>query len=113
LDEAVIQHIAGERNVAEDQIARLIDLANRPNITIEIVPYSAGLYRGMLEAFLHLEFPDPEDRDLVFVESPTKDTLISNDDAGEITDFRELFEEARSVSMGPERTSTYLASLTK
>ncbi len=113
LDEAVIQHVLGERNFAEEQIARLIDLANRPNITIEIIPYSAGLYRGMLEAFLHLEFPDPEDGDLVFVEGPTRDTLISNESADEIADFRELFEDVRNLSMGPERTSTYLANLTK
>ncbi len=111
LDEAVIQHIVGERNVAERQMARLIDLARRPNVTIEIVPFTAGLYNGILQAFLHLEFPDPEDADVVFLEGPTRDTLLSNDDAGEVTEFRELFEAIRSVSMGPARTLAYLTNL--
>jgi transcriptional regulator with XRE-family HTH domain len=113
LDEAVIQHIMGERNVAEGQIARLIDLANRPNVTIEVVPFSAGLYRGILQPFNHLEFPDPEDNDVVYLENPERDILISNDDPGEVTDFRELFEGIRSMSMGPARTLAYLADLLK
>ena len=92
LDEAVIQHIVGERNVADRQIARLADLARRPNVTIEIVPFTAGLYNGILQAFLHLEFPDPEDADVAVLEGATRDTLLSNDDAGEVTEFREIFE---------------------
>jgi transcriptional regulator with XRE-family HTH domain len=113
LDEAVIQHIVGERNVADRQIARLVDLAHRPNVTIEIVPFTAGLYNGILQAFLHLEFPDPEDADVVFLEGATRDTLLSNDDAGEVTEFREIFEAIRSMSMGPVRTLSYLTSLVK
>ena len=82
-------------------------------VTIEIVPFTAGLYNGILQAFLHLEFPDPEDADVVFLEGATRDTLLSNDDAGEVTEFRELFETIRSVSMGPARTLAYLTNLAK
>jgi transcriptional regulator with XRE-family HTH domain len=113
LDEAVIHHILGEGNAAAGQIARLIEIANRPNCVIEIVPFSAGLYNGMLQAFLHLEFPDPEDGDVVFLETPTRDMLLGNEDDAEIADFRELFEEIRSLSMGPVRSLAYLENLTK
>jgi transcriptional regulator with XRE-family HTH domain len=113
LDEAVIQHIVGERKVADGQLARLIELATRPNVTIEIVPFTAGLYNGILQPFLHLEFPDPEDADVVFLESATRDTLLSDDDAGEVTGFRELFEAIRSMSMGPARTLAHLTNLAR
>ena len=112
LNEAVVEHLVGDRNIAEAQIERLIQLAGMPNVTIEIIPYSAGLHRGMLEPFLVLEFPDPEDREVVFVESP-RDMIFSDDEAGDITGYRELFEEMRRISMGPARTLTYLASAMK
>lgn len=112
LDEAAIQHVVGERNVAEGQIAKLIELANRPSITIEVIPYSAGLYSGMTEGFTILEFPDAADSDVVFLES-TRDMIFSRDEAGEITSYRELFEEMRSMSMDPARTLAYLTSLAK
>src|SRR5260370_28627204 len=54
LDEAAIQRLVGERNIAHGQIDRLINLATRPNITIEVVPFTAGLHRGMMEHFIIL-----------------------------------------------------------
>jgi hypothetical protein len=112
LDESAVQHMAGEPSVASDQIARLIDLAGRPNVTIEIVPFSAGLHRGMLEPFLILEFPDPEDSDVLFSES-SRDIIVSHDEVGEITGYREVFEQLRSISLGPAGTLAYLANLAR
>lgn len=112
MDESAIQRLLGEQNVAQGQIARLVNLANRPNITIEIVPFSVGLHRGMLESFIILEFPDPEDSDVLFQES-SRDTIISRDEAGEITGYREVFEHLRSISLGPANTLSYLTNLMK
>jgi transcriptional regulator with XRE-family HTH domain len=110
VDESAIQHLLGENSAAKDQLARLIDLAQRPNIEIEVVPFSQGLHRGMLEPFLILEFPDPEDNDVVFLES-SRDMIFTNDEAGEITGYREVFEHLRSISIGPEGTLEYFKRL--
>ncbi len=112
LDEAAVRRMAGQRDVAPGQIARLIDLAGRPNVTLEIVPFSAGFHRGMLEPFLILEFPDPEDSDVLFSES-SRDTIFSNDEAGEITGYREVFADLRSISLGKAGTLTYLRNLAR
>lgn len=109
VDESAIRRLLGERNVARTQVARLIDLANRPNITIEMVPFSAGLHQGMLEPFIILEFPDPEDSDVLFLES-SKDMIISHDEAGEIAGYREVFERLRQISLGPAATLDYFKS---
>jgi transcriptional regulator with XRE-family HTH domain len=112
MDESAIQRLFGQQNIAQGQIARLIELANRPGITVEVVPFSAGLHRGMLEPFQILEFSDPEDSDILFVES-SRDMILSHDEAGEIAGYREVFEELRSISLGPDGTLTYLANLLK
>jgi transcriptional regulator with XRE-family HTH domain len=112
LDEAVIQHVVGEREVALGQVERLISLAARPKITLEIVPFGAGLHPGMLESFVILEFPDPEDSDVLFVET-SRDHIISHDEVGEISGYREVFEDLRRISLGPDGTLAYLTSLAK
>jgi hypothetical protein len=112
MDESAIQRLIGERNIARGQVGRLIEVAQRPNITIEIVPFTAGLHRGMLEPFLILEFPDPEDSDVLFLED-SRDMIISHDEAGEITGYREVFEELKSISLSPDDTLAYLANLLK
>jgi transcriptional regulator with XRE-family HTH domain len=110
LDEAAVQRMVGERDVAPAQIARLVDMANSPNVTLEIVPFTAGFHRGMLGPFLILEFPDPGERDVLFSES-SRDTIFSHDEAGEITVFREVFEDLRSISLGAAGTLAYLRNL--
>lgn len=110
LDEAAVQRTAGQRDVAPGQIARLIELAGRPNITLEIVPFSAGFHRGMLEPFHILEFPDHEDSDVLFSES-SKDLILSRDESGEIAGYRAVFEDLRDASLGDTGTLTYLRNL--
>jgi Domain of unknown function (DUF5753) len=112
LDQAAIQRVVGGRNIARDQLDRLINLATRPNITIEVVPFSAGLHRGMLEAFIILEFFEPEDSDVLFVET-SRDLIVSHDEAGEIGGYLEVFGHLRSISLGSDGTLAYLADLIK
>jgi len=111
LDEAAIQRLIGEPTIAPDQIARLIRLANKANVTIEIVPFTAGLHRGMLEPFVILEFPEPEDSDVLFMET-SRDMIISHDEAREIAGYLEVFEQLRSISLR-DGTLAYLTSLAK
>jgi transcriptional regulator with XRE-family HTH domain len=110
LDEAAVQRTAGQRSIAQGQLARLIEMAGRPNITLEIVPFSAGFHRGMLEPFHILEFPDHEDSDILFSES-SKDTILSRDESGEIAGYRAVFEDLRDASLGGAGTLTYLRDL--
>jgi transcriptional regulator with XRE-family HTH domain len=112
LDEAAVQRTAGQRNVARGQIARLIELAGRPSISLGVVPFSAGFHRGMLEPFHILEFPDHEDSDVLFSES-SRDTILSRDESGEIAGYRAVFEDLRDASLGAADTLTYLRDLAR
>ena len=112
LDEAAVQRTAGQRDVARGQIARLIELAGRPSISLGIVPFSAGFHRGMLEPFHILEFPNHEDSDVLFLES-SRDTILSRDESGEIAGYRAVFEDLRDASLGAADTLTYLRDLAR
>ena len=56
------------------------------------------------------EFPDPADDDVLYLESPQGDVL-SRDDPDLILHYREIFEDLRRLSLGPEGSLTFLNEL--
>jgi len=61
LDEAAIHRLVGGSSVMRRQLRRLIEVADKPNITLEVIPFSAGLHPGMKGPFEIIEFADPSD----------------------------------------------------
>jgi transcriptional regulator with XRE-family HTH domain len=110
LDEAVIRRLTGETSLARSQVSRLLEIAERPQATIEVVPFTAGLNRGMNESFSILEFGDPGDEDVLYFESARSD-IFSHAEGTEITVYRELFEELRAASLGPGGTREFLEGI--
>jgi len=110
LDEAVVRRLIGGEAVMRRQIRRLIEMAGRPNVTIEIVPSNAGAHPGLKGPFVILQFPDPADDDVLYLESARGD-LVIRDDPEEVVAYREAFEELRGLSLGPERSTDYLVNL--
>jgi transcriptional regulator with XRE-family HTH domain len=50
LDEAVLHRQVGSAKVMHDQLEHLVGMADRPFVTVEVVPYSAGAHSGLLGA---------------------------------------------------------------
>jgi transcriptional regulator with XRE-family HTH domain len=47
LDEAVLRRPVGSPEVMREQLARLVDAGQRPNIAIQVVPFGAGAHEGL------------------------------------------------------------------
>jgi transcriptional regulator with XRE-family HTH domain len=110
LDEAVIRRLLGDKGLRERQLERLLTIADKPEVTIEIIPFSIGLHAGMSDTFNILEFPGPAE-DIMFFES-VRDAIFSYDATDEVTKYRERFEELRRISLGPKGTLDYLRKAT-
>jgi len=107
LDEAVIRRLTGDRDVRQAQLEKLISTASRLRVTIEVVPFAAGLYRGMAESFTILEFPDPADDYVIFTQD-SRGSFRRHDAAEEVAEYREIFEYLRTISLGHEDSMAYL-----
>jgi transcriptional regulator with XRE-family HTH domain len=110
MDEAVTRRLIGGKTVMRRQLRKLIDLAVKPHLTIEVVPFSAGVHPGLQGSFVIHEFPDPADDDVLYLENPQGD-LISRDSPEEILHYREVFEALRKLSLGPDDSLTFLDKL--
>ena len=106
LDEAVIRRLSGDESLRKAQLEKLISMASRPEVTIEIIPFAVGLYQGMYDTFNILEFPGPAE-DIIHFES-ARGSIFSHDSAEEVAVYRELFEAVRKISLGPKGTLDYL-----
>lgn len=110
LDEAAVRRLSGEEeDLRQAQFEKLISLAERPEVTLEVIPFTTGLHRGMGENFSILEFPETAD-DVIYCESP-RDAIFMRDTPDEESAYRELFEELRRMSLGPRGTLDLLRTV--
>ena len=52
IDEGVLYRPVAPAEVMHDQLTYLVEVSRRPNVTIQVVPYSAGGHTGLLGAFV-------------------------------------------------------------
>lgn len=109
VDETAVRRLVGGSSVMRRQLRRLIEIADRPNITVAVIPFSAGLHPGMKGSFEIIEFADPADTDVVYLESPRGD--IFSDDPEETLRYREAFEELGRSSLHPQNSVARLAAI--
>jgi transcriptional regulator with XRE-family HTH domain len=110
MDEAAVRRLVGGQEAMRRQIQRLLDESDKPTVTIEVVPFSAGAHPGMQGPFMLFEFPDAEDDDALYLEGP-KESKWNRDDPEEISSFRERFEDLRELSLGPQGSVDLLRRL--
>ncbi len=58
VDEAVLYREVGTAEIMRSQLVQLADVSRRPNVTVQVVPYSAGPHSGLLGAFVIAELDD-------------------------------------------------------
>lgn len=65
VNEAVIRRVVGGPEIMRPQLVKLAQVSEQPNITLQVLPFSAGAHAGMDGAFQILSFPEPTDPDVV------------------------------------------------
>jgi hypothetical protein len=68
IDEAVLHRPVGGRDTMREQIKYLMKMAQQPNITLQVMPFSKVGYPGAGGAFSILRFPEGDLPDVVYIE---------------------------------------------
>jgi transcriptional regulator with XRE-family HTH domain len=71
LDEAALRRPLGDQEVQKAQLLHLIEMAQRPNITLQIVPFDVGAHAAVGGPFTILRFSEPDLPDVVYLEHLT------------------------------------------
>ncbi len=111
LDEAVVGRPVGGDAVMRAQIQHLVDRAELPNVTLQVLPFSAGAHAGMDGTFTILDFPEPTDTDVVYAENATGGLFLEK--ADELRKYVFIFDHIRAAALRPEESVALLADLAK
>lgn len=80
MDEAVIRRTVGDRTIMRSQLRYLLELAQSDRVSILIVPFHAGVYSLLTWPTIFLEFDDPGEEAVLFIEHPREDVLLRESD---------------------------------
>ncbi|GAA4706873.1 helix-turn-helix domain-containing protein [Phytohabitans rumicis] len=101
IDEAVVRRIASDPRTKREQLERLVSLSGEPNITIQVLPFTVGV-DAFPNPFAILQFPDPADDDVMFVESGLADDVVDQPEL--VGPYRDEFERLRELALSPADT---------
>jgi transcriptional regulator with XRE-family HTH domain len=107
LNEAVIRRRIGERAIMHEQLVKLAEVASAPNITLQVLPFSAGAHASMDSAFSILSFDPPSDGEIVYFEHPTCSLYLEKPD--EVARYRLVYEHLRAASLSLDESRRLLA----
>ncbi len=111
LNEAVLRRQVGDAHVLGGQLRALADAAERPQLTIQILPFSAGAHAGLEGGFVLIEFPNEQDPDVVYVEGIVGDLYLES--VAEVKGYQSAFERIQTVALSPQETLTLFSALAR
>lgn len=95
IDEAVLRREVGGSKVMHDQLCHLADASDRPNITVEVIPYGTGAHSGLLGAFVIADFADAPS--IVYLETTNGGQIVEKPSA--VEDDALIFDSLRSDAL--------------
>lgn len=98
LSESVLRAQVGGPAVMRAQLQRLAELAARPSVTLQVLPSGSAAHAQPIGPFTLLEFADPADPAVVYLEYLTGGLLLENEE--EVLRYRVLFDHLRAEALG-------------
>ena len=98
LSESVLLVQVGGPVVMRAQLLRLADLASRPDLTIQVLPVRAAAQVQPVGPFTVLEFADPADPTVVYLEHLTGSLFLEDEE--EVRRYRAVFDHLRAEALG-------------
>jgi transcriptional regulator with XRE-family HTH domain len=109
LEETVIRRTVGGRRVMRAQLSELWAAAQRPNVTVQILPFEAGAHAGVDGRFVLFSFL-ADDLDIGYVESNGGDVYLESID--ELTRLRSAWERLAEAALSPRDSEEMISELT-
>ncbi|MER7990885.1 helix-turn-helix transcriptional regulator [Streptomyces noursei] len=109
LDEAALRRPYGGRAVMRGQLKHLIDISERPNVRLQVMPFNFGGHAGESGAFTMLRFPESDLSDVVYLEQLTSALYV--DKPEEVALYERAMERLQEDSPNPSGTRDLLRGL--
>jgi hypothetical protein len=108
LDEAVLHRMVGGQEVMSAQLNRLVEAAALSNVTIQVIPYSAGAHPAAESTFSILDFAGPV-ASVVYVEGLVGRIYLER--AQDLEMYRRVFKTLQRMALSEEDSAALIAEI--
>lgn len=101
LDEAVLHRVVGGPDVMAEQLTHFVAIAKRPNVTLQVIPFSAGAHPAMENMFTIIEFEDVAPP-VVYVEGLMGFLFLER--GNDVARYTQIFKYLCEIALNPQET---------
>lgn len=109
LGEAVIRRIVGGSQVMRPQLQHIVQMADRPHLNVQVLPFKAGAHPAMDGSFIILGFPEAPDPDVVYLESQTGSLYLEK--PPEVERYQAMFNHLVAKALDPDESKNLIAEV--
>ncbi|MGH3766195.1 MAG: helix-turn-helix domain-containing protein [Pseudonocardiaceae bacterium] len=110
VDESVLRRVIGNLEVMRGQLAKLLDMTERPNVEIRVLPLRRGAHAGLDGAFWLFEMADPYP-DVAYVDNLAGAVYVEEDAA--VDRFRQAYHQLSAMALGGKESAALIAATAK
>jgi len=109
IDESALRRPLGGLNVMRTQLQHLIDMAELPQVTLQVMPFDRGGHSAAGGSFSILRFAEPDLPDVVYIEQLTGALYL--DRRVEVDHYREVMNSLSAEAQTPADSEQQLKKL--
>ncbi len=106
MDEAVLRRPLGGTAVMRAQLRHLVQAAQRPRVTLQVVPFARGGHAGASGSFSILRFEEHDLPDVVYIEQLTSAVYL--DQRADIEHYLEVVDQLSGEALTPSDTMRFI-----
>jgi transcriptional regulator with XRE-family HTH domain len=109
INEGAVRRVVGGPEVMRDQLHHLANTSELPHVTLRVLPFTTGAHPGLDGPFTVLEFPDPGDPRVVYLDWMTDSDFLTG--LREIAAYRYAHERLRAAALSPNESREMINGL--
>ncbi|MFS4107383.1 helix-turn-helix domain-containing protein [Streptomyces sp. PD-S100-1] len=106
--EAVIAHPLVEAEVHREQLAAILAVGKRKNVTVQVLPFSAGAVAGTTYAFSSFSFEAEPTVEAVTMENLRGTSVLEAPD--DLAAYADAYDQLRSAALAPDASAQLIQS---
>lgn len=110
IHEAALRMQFGGPGVARAQLEYLLDMSDRDNVTVLVLPFARGAFPGAGQTVVHIEGPVPQ-LDTVQVDSSHGPTFLYAE--GQLGKYRAQLDLLESLALPPEQSRDFIRDIAR
>jgi hypothetical protein len=110
IHEAALRMQFGGTTVTKRQLQHILDMSERPHVTVQVIPFVAGAYPGSGQSILYAHGAVPQ-LDTVHLDQSHGSALV--DAASQLDKYRVLLERMEALALSPDASRDLIHAITQ